>query len=407
MSRWSEAGGSYRTIQRFLGLPDIPWERMNWLVFKVFLQSKDDVTLIAGDEVVVTKSGKETFGVERFFSSIQRQVVPSLCFLCLSLVSVKHHRSFPVVMHQLLKKELQGCSKYRKKTIGKETDEGKKDDSSSVKRGRPKGSKNFNRRDVQLSDYLETLLGKITFLQGILGDDCKPKYLLFDGEMGNNFGVQMASKASLNLISKLRRDSQLYLPWEGEYGGRGRRKVYGERLKPQAIHDKYKVKTEEKDGSRLEYFQIEVRHKMFPDALNIVLIRKTKLSNNKVGHVILFTSDLELAWDKIVEYYSLRFQIEFNFRDAKQYWGLEDFMVIKENKVRNSASFSMFMVNISYALITNSEGKTGQSVHDLKVWFLARKQVQNTLKLCGGNAHAIFITDLIDRISMKFMINTS
>jgi putative transposase len=27
-----------------------------------------------------------------------------------------------------------------------------------------------------------------------------------------------------------------------------------------------------------------------------------------------------------VDYYSLRFQIEFNFRDAKQYWGLEDFM---------------------------------------------------------------------------------
>jgi len=67
MSRWSEAGGSYRTIQRFLGLPDTPWERMNWLVSRKFLQDKDDVILIAGDEVVVTKSGKETFGVERFF----------------------------------------------------------------------------------------------------------------------------------------------------------------------------------------------------------------------------------------------------------------------------------------------------------------------------------------------------
>jgi len=67
MSRWSEAGGSYRTIQRFLGLPDIPWERMNWLVFRKFLQDEADVILIAGDEVVVTKSGKETFGVGRFF----------------------------------------------------------------------------------------------------------------------------------------------------------------------------------------------------------------------------------------------------------------------------------------------------------------------------------------------------
>jgi len=312
-----------------------------------------------------------------------------------------------MVMHQLLKKELKGCSKYRKRTGQKEKNEIKESVSSTGKRGRPKGSKNFNRRDVQLSEYLELLLKKITMLQGILGDDCQPKYLLFDGEMGNNFGVQMARRAGLNLVSKLRRDSQLYLPWEGEYSGRGQRKIYGERLSPQNIPEKYRVKTEEKDGSRLEYFQIQVRHKKFPDALNIVLVRKTKLSNNKVGHVILFSSDLKLAWDKIVKYYSLRFQIEFNFRDAKQYWGLEDFMVVKENKVRNSACFSMFMVNVSYALITNSKGKIGQSVHDLKVWFLARKQVQNTLKLCGGNAHAIFITDLIDRISMKFMVNSS
>jgi hypothetical protein len=67
MSRWSEDGGSYRTIQRFFGLPDIPWVRMNWLVSRLFLQDKDDVILFAGDEVVVTKSGKETFGVGRFF----------------------------------------------------------------------------------------------------------------------------------------------------------------------------------------------------------------------------------------------------------------------------------------------------------------------------------------------------
>ncbi|MDQ6953155.1 MAG: hypothetical protein Q9M15_06490 [Mariprofundaceae bacterium] len=128
-------------------------------------------------------------------------------------------------MHQLLKEELKGCSKYRKNTNNKASDEGKEDTFPPVKRGRPKGCKNFNRRDVQLSDYLETLLQKITMLQGILGDSCKPKYLLFDGEMGNNFGVQMAIKAGLNLISKLRRDSKLYLPWLGDYNGRGRRKI--------------------------------------------------------------------------------------------------------------------------------------------------------------------------------------
>jgi len=40
--------------------------------------------------------------------------------------------------------------------------------------------------------------------------------------------------------------------------------------------------------------------------------------------VLLFSDDLTLASETLIDYYSLRFQIEFNFRDAKQYWGLED-----------------------------------------------------------------------------------
>ena len=53
---------------------------------------------------------------------------------------------------------------------------------------------------------------------------------------------------------------------------------------------------------------------------------KTNLLTQARAHVILFSTDLDLAWEQLIDYYSLRFQIEFNFRDAKQFWGLEDFM---------------------------------------------------------------------------------
>lgn len=39
-----------------------------------------------------------------------------------------------------------------------------------------------------------------------------------------------------------------------------------------------------------------------------------------------------------MKFYSLRFQIEFNFHDAKQSWGLEDFMNDKENAVTNATN---------------------------------------------------------------------
>ena len=42
----------------------------------------------------------------------------------------------------------------------------------------------------------------------------------------------------------------------------------------------------------------------------------------------------------IIDYYTLRFQIEFNFRDAKQDWGLEDFMNVKETPVTNAANLT-------------------------------------------------------------------
>jgi hypothetical protein len=94
-------------------------------------------------------------------------------------------------------------------------------------------------------------------------------------------------------------------------------------------------------------------HKLFADMLNVVIIVKTNLKTGATARVVLFSSDLGLAWDKIIEYYRLRFQIEFNFRDAKQHWGLEDFMNVKSIPVYNGANLSMFMVNVSLALTPN------------------------------------------------------
>jgi len=58
--------------------------------------------------------------------------------------------------------------------------------------------------------------------------------------------------------------------------------------------------------------------------------------------IYLFSSDLELPYDKLIDFYSLRFQIEFNFRNAKQYWGLEDFMNVSPTAVANSANLSHY-----------------------------------------------------------------
>ncbi len=67
LSRWTGPGGSYRTIQRFFATT-IPWASVLWLFFRQHLCASAAVYLLVGDEVVVTKAGTHTYGLDRFFS---------------------------------------------------------------------------------------------------------------------------------------------------------------------------------------------------------------------------------------------------------------------------------------------------------------------------------------------------
>ena len=66
ISRWTEKGGSYRTIQRFFNQTH-DWSNLRWLLIKSYLLQKLGTWLIIADEVIVTKSGKKTFGLGKFF----------------------------------------------------------------------------------------------------------------------------------------------------------------------------------------------------------------------------------------------------------------------------------------------------------------------------------------------------
>ena len=127
---------------------------------------------------------------------------------------------------------------------------------------------------------------------------------------------------------------------------------------------------------------MELRHKTFPDPLNVVCILKTELSTHRTSHVYLFSSDLTLEAETLIDYYGLRFQLEFNFRDAKQYWGLEDFMNVKQTPVTTAANLAMFMVNVSAKLLSPLRSDSREvSVLDLKARYRGEKYLAETLKI--------------------------
>jgi putative transposase len=316
----------------------------------------EKIFIIVGDEVVDTKSGKQTHGLGTFFSSIQNKTVPGLCFIALSLIDVETRKSYPLLVEQLLREDVKKTAPKAPKT---KTPKGKS--------GRPKGSKNKSRTNVILSPFLTQLQGCIRQALLLIGCDIHVVYFVYDGALGNNAAVQMVKQTGLHLISKMRHDSVLYFQYLGEYSGHGRPKKYGEKITIERLQEQQKAySTEINKNIQTCYYQIQAWHKKFPDLLNVVFIVKTNLKTGKVAKVILFCDDLGLAADNLVEYYKLRFQIEFNFRDAKQYWGLEDFMNIKKTQVSNAANFSLFMVTFSQLLLPKIEGINPESMSDLK-----------------------------------------
>ncbi len=218
-------------------------------------------------------------------------------------------------------------------------------------------------------------------------------YFVYDGALGNNAGLQMVKQTGLHLVSKLRHDSTLYFPFVGEYSGKGKPRKYGEKLTIDTLPEGSLCERTVKKEIETSLYQVQVWHKKFPDLLNVVVIVKKNLKTGRVAKVLLFSDDLELSYDKLIEYYRLRFQIEFNFRDAKQYWGLEDFMNIKETQVTNAANFSLFMVTFSQLLLPQIESLGQKSILDLKSTFRARKYTRRIINALNLNAEEFLIND--------------
>ena len=146
------------------------------------------------------------------------------------------------------------------------------------------------------------------------------KYCAADGFYSKQKFVARVVALDLHLISKLRRDADL-------------RYLYTGAQKPRGARRKYDGKVDFKDLNRLTVVeQLEAGLKLYTAVVwHVSLKRQIRLAvlvdtrkTGKTGVALLFSTDVELDAKLIVQYYQARFQIEFIFRDAKQFTGLGD-----------------------------------------------------------------------------------
>jgi putative transposase len=397
LSRWAGPGGSYRTLQRFF-YTVVPWGIVFWVFFRHHLFDPQDRYIAAGDECVVTKSGKKTYGVDHFFSSLYGKPVPGLAFFTLSLISTNKRSSYPMRVEQIVRSDDERTATQANKASRKAAQEKKK--IKKGKPGRPKGSKNKNKTAVTLTPELLRIQAMIEKLLQLIGVLIPLRHLVLDGHFGNHPAFHMVRSCDLHVISKLRHDAALYFPYEGPYAGRGPRRKYGNKMHYAHIPRRSLQQQSVQDHIQTDIYQAQMLHKEFAEPLNVVIIVKTNLKTHKRTHAVLFSSDLELGSEQLIDDYSLRFQIEFNFRDAKQYWGLEDFMNVQSTAVHNAANLSLFMVNVIQVLLQPfRRDHPDVGILDLKAYFRGLKYVAETLKFLPENPEPIVMEQIVDHIT--------
>jgi len=109
---------------------------------------------------------------------------------------------------------------------------------------------------------------------------------------------------------------------------------------------------------------------------------------------------LELAPPSAAEFVICDHTIEFNFRDAKQYWGLEDFMNVTPTGVTNAANLSLFMVNVAYRLRADGHPRDpNYSVLDLKADCRGYKYVEETIQMLPEKPEPVLLAKILNQVT--------
>jgi hypothetical protein len=104
---------------------------------------------------------------------------------------------------------------------------------------------------------------------------------------------------------------------------------------------------------------------------------------------LYFTTRINENFERILEIYQIRFQIEFLFRDAKQYSGLMHCQSTNLTKINNHLNISLTSVSIAKATHWNKDPKTPFSMAEIKEYYHNLRLVELFSEALGLDTNAI------------------
>ena len=167
------------------------------------------------------------------------------------------------------------------------------------------------------------------------------KYLAVDAYYFKKKFVSPVVETGLQIVGKLRSDADLVWPYTGPYSGKGRPKTYDGKVSIEKDLERFKFIGKLATGE--DIYTAKLYSTCLKCWIRVVMLRFQQES--KAGYALLYSTDTELDVMTLIKYYKARFQIEFFFRDAKQFMGLTDCQSRRKEAIHTHINASCAALN--------------------------------------------------------------
>jgi hypothetical protein len=260
----------------------------------------------AHDASFIPKSGKQTFGLGHFFNGCASRAERGLEISTLAVVDVTRRCAFTLAVAQT--------------PPGEEPTKAKPEESRV----------DFYKQQLRAHRH--------RLPSGLI-------YHCVDGYYAKKKYLDEVVSLKLHAITKLRSDADCWFLYTGPHPKRrGARRKYDGKVNFQALSRFENLGTMD-DEPHLHLYTAVVWHKTLQRRLRIVVVLNRK-DPAKPRFIVLGATDTDLHGRKLVELYASRFQIEFLFRDSKQFTGLLDCQARAESALDFHFNASLATLNL-------------------------------------------------------------
>ena len=185
--------------------------------------------------------------------------------------------------------------------------------------------------------YLEQLAATKTYFPK------SARHIVSDGFYSKIKWVDGVTNLGLDAIGKLRCDADMRYVYRGEQKPRGRKRKYDGKVD---LTDVSRMTLVSEIEPTLYLYTVEVWVVSMKRKVRLAYIRDCR-NPERVGLALLFSTDINLDASEILCFYKSRFQIEFIFRDAKQFTGLADCQARNLTKLDFHFNASLMALNLA------------------------------------------------------------